>query len=51
LVRVKNQFRVVLSVELLRQSVSVEVDLAGLERLPQARVSPAFGMSPSNCIA
>lgn len=32
--RVKNQYRVVLSLELLRQSAAIEIDLSDLERLP-----------------
>ena len=40
LTRVKNQYRVVLSVDLLSQSLAVEVDLAILERLPASRLSP-----------
>jgi transcription antitermination factor NusG len=40
-VRVKNQYRVVVSVELLRQSVAVEVDLADVDLLnPGRRISP-----------
>ncbi len=34
LVSFKNQWRVVLSIELLRQSVSVEIDLSEAERIP-----------------
>jgi transcription elongation factor/antiterminator RfaH len=39
LTRVKNQHRVVLSVDLVSQSLAVEVDLAILERLPASRLS------------
>lgn len=51
LVRFKNQFRVVLSVALLQQSVAVEVELAGLERKVAAQKPASFHMSPSKCIA
>ena len=34
----KNNWRVVISIELLRQSVSVEVDLCEIERLPAQRL-------------
>lgn len=39
-VRVKNQYRVVVSVELLRKSVAVEVDLADVEILHACRRTP-----------
>jgi transcription antitermination factor NusG len=51
LVRFKNQYRVVLSVELLQQSVAVEVDLAGIERTVGAQIQSSFNMSQSKCIA
>src|SRR5262249_10780882 len=34
LTRVKNQYRVVISLELLRKSAAVEIDFADLERVP-----------------
>lgn len=34
LARVKNQFRVVISVDLLRKSAAVEIDIADLQRIP-----------------
>lgn len=37
LLRVKNQHRVVVSIELLRKSAAVEVDIASLERISQIR--------------
>jgi len=41
LVRVKNQHRVIVSIELLRKALAVEIDLSVLERLParQSRIS------------
>lgn len=51
LVRFKNQFRVVLSVGLLQQSVAVEVDLAGIERTAAAQMPAGFKLSPSKCVA
>jgi transcription antitermination factor NusG len=51
LTRFKNQYRVVLSVQLLQQSVAVEVDLAGIERLASAQISANLTASPAKCIA
>ena len=50
LIRSKGQFRVILTVELLRQSVAIEVDLSDVERLPwsgpRAALSCASEMWP-----
>jgi transcription antitermination factor NusG len=51
LTRFKNQYRVVLSVQLLQQSVAVEVDLAGIERTASAQIPASLATSPSKCIA
>lgn len=51
LTRFKNQYRVVLSVQLLQQSVAVEVDLAGIERSPVPQIPANPARSPSGCIA
>lgn len=51
LTRFKNQYRVVLSVQLLQQSVAVEVDLAGIERSPAPQIPANLTRTPSRCIA
>lgn len=42
MVRVKNEYRVVLSVELLKKAVSVEIDLTSVERLPPVPLNREF---------
>jgi len=46
-VRVKNEYRVVVSIELLRKSVAVEVDLADVEVLSARRSSPPLTLALS----
>lgn len=41
LIRKKQEFRVVLSIDLIMQSIAVEVDLADLEQVPDRRVAKA----------
>ena len=44
--RTKNDYRVIVSVELLRQAVAVEVDLADIERVSAAnRILPVAAVS------
>lgn len=47
LIRTKNQYRVVLSLQLLKQSAAVEVDLAMIEPLPTKTVSEESSMLES----
>jgi transcription antitermination factor NusG len=48
LTRVKNRYRVVLSVDLLRQALAVEVDISAVERIgPGKPESPAAPRSRS----
>lgn len=48
-VREKNQYRVVISIELLRQAVSVEIDLNGVEPLREVRRIPSVPFEISEC--
>ena len=48
-VREKNQYRVVISIELLRQAVSVEIDLNDVEPLREARRIPSVPFEISEC--
>lgn len=48
-VREKNQYRVVISIELLRQAVSVEIDLNGVEPLREARRILSVPFEISEC--
>jgi transcription antitermination factor NusG len=47
LLRQKNQCRLVVSVEMLSQSVSVDVDVCDVERSPAVRRAPTFGSDVS----
>ncbi len=49
LTRVKNQYRVVLSIELLKQAAAVEVDLSMIEPTTGSQKSLRPFMSESNC--
>lgn len=50
LVRKKNQFRLVLSIEMLGKAVAVEVDAMMVERLPAMNVAWAASRAPQNSI-
>jgi hypothetical protein len=47
LVRTKSQYRVVLSLQLLKQSAAVEVDLAMIELLPSKAIVEGLGVLES----
>jgi transcription antitermination factor NusG len=46
LIRFKNQYRIVLSVELLQKSVAVEVDVSSVQRIVQSSASSALAYAP-----
>jgi transcription antitermination factor NusG len=48
-VREKNQYRVVVSVELLRQAVSVEIDLRDVESMREPRRAHSVELATSDC--
>jgi transcription antitermination factor NusG len=51
LVRKKNLYRLVLSIELLSRSVAVEIDLHNIERLSSNAVLPSCGTDPCGVVA